>query len=531
MLCFEVRDSCDIATVRKNGSGWAGLGVGIYPVVHETIESSFVSSPGGIEIIVREKGASDGARDGEWELEYLSIRISKTDAGARVELRAGEWGTCPVYAVCDAGGIIGNWDVVELFGRMRSPSLCPVFSAHFLAGLEHPYGASTIFPRIRRMTAGSKAEWRAGWSDVQVNYPAAVEFAGPHRLKPGADVPGAFDDSLMSSLQRFGALGPEGKRNTGVLLSGGLDSAITAIATARAGAGTVRSYGLLMPGGGRDGQKKRRAELVQSFGFRDNVIDTENYCPLDPASERVRDFRFVPWEECYLEAFTALLKTAESNGDVTLMTGNGGDELCMPYWFELSPEEVQRRRMPVGEGAVPPFLSRGVVEAFRDTARSVDRAPATTISSSSLSASASSAALFMRHGVWSLSPLCTPELIRLCRRLPREWRENREVSRRYLEARGCGATVTRPTSTEDFGPLMEAGLRGRNATFVAELFGDCRLADLGLVDGAILRSEYAHWRAGGICCYDPAHFLFTAMLELTVRSVGARYGRAMAFSA
>ncbi len=472
-------------------------------------------SPTSIRVTVRERmRTGDANMESCWPLDFVTVAISKEADGTHVKIDCGEWGTCPIYLRCTPAGLSAHWDPAQLFPLLASPALCEVFAAHFLVGFEHPYATRTIFPEIQRLTAHARAYWHAGDASVRFEMPPSPDPLVPHRLKPGADVLGTFEASMMTSLRRY----VHEEESIGALLSGGFDSSIVAAVAARVIGKPIRTYGLIMPGDRRDGQRMRRKELVERFGFEDEEFDTEKLVPLDPESVRIRELRVVPWEECYYEAFDSLLVRAVQRGDRTLATGNGGDELCMPHWTERPPSASQPVR------AVPPFLNAKTVQTYRDTEMTVERAPRATIPTSALSASAASGPLFMRHGVWSLSPMCTPELVRLCRRLPLEWREGRKLWWSYLRDLGCSPCITHPKDPEDFGPLMELGLR-RNADFICGLFRDSCLGDMGYLDVNCFLREYRAWCSGTRTAYDPAYFLFTSILELSVKSAAAHCGQ------
>jgi asparagine synthase (glutamine-hydrolysing) len=179
-------------------------------------------------------------------------------------------------------------------------------------------------------------------------------------------------------------------------------------------------------------------------------------------------------------------------------------------------EQAEKRRAIFGEPDVPAHLSRLAREAIGDTATTLDRAPVAPLFTSALEASAAVSTRFLRPGVWPVSPLCTPELVAFCGRLPREWGEGRGVQREALGRMECSAATTHPASTEDFGQVFDPGIKGDARALFTKLFEDSRLSELGLIDADRLRTDYARFcETGG----DGTAFYAAAVLELGLQAV------------
>lgn len=95
--------------------------------------------------------------------------------------------------------------------------------------------------------------------------------------------------------------------------------------------------------------------------------------------------------------------------------------------------------------------------------------------------------MFLRMGCWPVSPLCTPELIRFCERLPPGWRQDKYLHRARLERLGFSPEVVRPPLRENFSHVMQYGLRQRGLALLARMLPDSILVELGYVDGRELR--------------------------------------------
>ena len=68
------------------------------------------------------------------------------------------------------------------------------------------------------------------------------------------------------------------------------------------------------------------------------------------------------------------------------------------------------------------------------------------------------APVFLRAGVWPVSPLCTPALGRFTEWMPPRWCRRKELARRWLSARGAPDSVVWPRLRENFEPVMQQAL-------------------------------------------------------------------------
>jgi asparagine synthase (glutamine-hydrolysing) len=281
-----------------------------------------------------------------------------------------------------------------------------------------------------------------------------------------------------------------------------------------------------MPGPISRYQRRRRDEIVGRFGLIDGTLECANHPPFGPGSRRVTSSSVVLWGEFYDEAVGVMLDRARADGVRTIFTGMGGDELCSYQRGELAEAEGEAVAPSAGHGAVagnemvPSFVTRALSDAALDS--EIDHAPQSLLYTSALESAAAVSALYLEHGVWPVSPLCTPELVEFCRRLPFAWRHRRTIQRRVLASLGCSRVVTHPAPhhLEHFGDVMELAMREASAELVRSLFAGSRLADRGLVDRDALLAAYTRLCAGDQRYAD--ELLGVAMLELTLRSVEAQ---------
>jgi hypothetical protein len=223
----------------------------------------------------------------------------------------------------------------------------------------------------------TKYRWK-----LTIDCPApAAHPLSARTLKRDAGAMAGFLDIVTASTQRWLHLPTA---SLSAQLSGGLDSAMVVGMASRLSGGSLRTYGLVMPGPPGVQQQERRRELSEVFDLEDERLDMLDRLPFAPEGSRIVTQRVVPWEEVYFEAFEALLALARQSGAAVSFNGTGGDELCSRHWYEVSADQRACRRQQVLVEAVefPSYLSRTACEAIRDTLSTIDRAPASPLFSS-----------------------------------------------------------------------------------------------------------------------------------------------------
>jgi asparagine synthase (glutamine-hydrolysing) len=558
-FCLHAADAGDRWSATP--TGWSTGRSEIKPYLHPSLHAVLRVSPSRTAVLVRERvhglPAPEPSRDalpateheldralGElraWPLDVVELVITRRDGAVDVKLRAGRWGTAPVYLLARDGVLHGDWNVTRLYRHLRSAALDPGFAAQYLLGLDHPYSRRTIFPEIQMLTERASAAWVPPFRAVAIRYPHAEANAEAQRVRRGAKVTGAFREILAASMRRWL---PDGGEPVAVELSGGLDSSTVAATAAAIASQPVRSFGMMMPGAISRYQRRRRDEVVRRFGLVDHTLPCIAYPPFGPGSRRVRDDAVVPWGEFYDEAVGAMLERARAGGVRRIFTGMGGDELCSYQHGELGADDDAidddafddgDDELAAADATRPPFVTRRCWDAFADRDAQADDPPQSVLYRSTLESAAAVSTLYLELGVWPISPLCTPELVEFCRRLPVGWRHERVIQRRVLRAFGCSPVVTHPRQAhlENFCDVMQHAMRDASSSVVHALFRSSRLADHGLVDQDALLAAYQRYQRG-----DSRHadqLLGAAVLELTIRSVerqlGAHERDASSFSA
>jgi hypothetical protein len=143
-------------------------------------------------------------------------------------------------------------------------------------------------------------------------------------------------------------------------------------------------------------------------------------------------------------------------------------------------------------------------------------APGAVLAESSLLASACRAPAFLAAGIWPVSPLCSPNLIRFGESLPFEWRQNKFLHRERLAILGLAPEWITPPLKENFNHVMEYGLRQYGLEVLEHLLPESILADYGFIDVRKLADAYRHTACGD---ESTNAFLYAAIhLELSLRS-------------
>lgn len=454
----------------------------IRPYPHPALETLLVRTHGQWFAIVRERsaaivpiGAQSRDVDAEeferlyrecmlWPLDYVMVEAAQ--AGHRLQLRAGALGAAPVYCRVGDDRVAASWDVADLIGETsaidmeiasRRLALRSVYSARQLC-----VGAMLLTERASLYVEPGKANYR---------YPSPSEAPQAAPLPADRDALAEFERRL----HRVASARLIGSTKISAELSGGMDSATVAAALA-ALHGPIASVGILLDGDARDAQIARRKNIVDKLGLDDATVEIAEFPPsldLRPRPGQIAGFYW----EYYLEACAASWTSARSRGCDALFTGIGGDELFPAYVDEIPPSSSER-----GDGAET-YAQRLLTPRAVSAARSLSGfdAPAGPVPATSLLAQACRAPYALRHGLWPVNPLSDPGLVAFCHRLPREYRQERELMRRHLQAHLGDGVFPRGYVKETFAHVIPA-LIARHADTIAAQLGDCALADLGIVD-------------------------------------------------
>lgn len=408
----------------------------------------------------------------DWPLEFFLVE-AENDSVFR--FTTGIWGTAPISVIEHGGTLYGSWSWADLRRHLSAGSLCEQAVARYLARLSS-YSRRTIFRPLLQITERSSGTHSP--AGLQLHYPEDALHAEPRKLREEADVVNAFERLLAATLARHNLV----RGDVCVELSGGIDSANTALSVADLLGDGLPSYGLMVDGNAGQQQDRRRAQLVAHGKFVDRPVHAMDNAPFAPSGPRARGDFFAPHEEPYVEALHAEVAEMGANGHCTVITGIGGDELM---WLRAWERPAQPG---VNEAKAPSFLTKRLRDVLLEAAQ--PSAPASVVPESSLCAVASRSPTFMRTGCWPISPLCTPELIRFCEWLPTDWRRGKRLLRSRLGRRQLPLDVVYPQHRENFAHVMDFGLRTHTRSLLDSTASASVLVDGGYVEGASL----SRWR-------------------------------------
>ena len=209
----------------------------------------------------------------------------------------------------------------------RRPAPDPVSLAHWLTMGNRP-GAATLYAGIRRLNPGSMLLLdRAGAHEARYWAP---RFSEPLRGSE-ADVAQAMRAALDRAVQRrIGSIG-----HTGVLMSGGLDSASVAAVAATAAPGRVAAYSAAFPEHPAVDESDLIDELRGTLDLPGITAEVRPGGLLASALETIAawDVPLRSWGDFWAQP---LLRAAAAAGAEVMLGGDGGDELFGPRSYLLA---------------------------------------------------------------------------------------------------------------------------------------------------------------------------------------------------
>jgi asparagine synthase (glutamine-hydrolysing) len=403
-----------------------------------------------------------------WPLDYVMLEAAQ--AGCRLKLRAGAFGSLPVYARSGDDRLDLSWDAADL---MQSPTALDVEIASHRLALHTIYSARQLGVGVLMLTERASLSVEPGKASYHYPPPAQETQPAPPRERA------AWLAEFAAHLNQAVNARPFMADRSALELSGGMDSATVACGLAPISVPRT-SLGILLEGDTRQPQLHRRRAIVERLALRDHTVEIAAFPPsldLRPAPGARPGFH----QEYYLEACAALWDQARALGCDRFYTGIGGDELFPDYAHELADHgealEVQRERTQRAD------VEQLLTPRAREAARSLHcfGAPASPVPATALVAQGCRAPDIARRGLWPINPLSDPRLAQFCHRLPAEQRRERALMQRHLQERLGEDTFPAGYRKETFEQVFPA-LIATQAQDLAGQLRECALADLGLVD-------------------------------------------------
>lgn len=401
-----------------------------------------------------------------WPADYLMVEVART--GARIKLRAGVFGTAPVYCRTTDTAMTISYDLADFLAR---PCLLNAGILSRRLGMHADYSAEQIFSGVLLLTERSVLFARPG--EVRYQYPQAIDTALPSQLPQTSEDFEAFASWLDQAIQ----MRPISPRRTAIELSGGMDSAAVACALGKREE-RMTSLGILLDG--NDGQQNnRRKAIVDALNLSDHAVAMSDFPPpldLHPIAGRIE----YPLADFYLEAFESLWDAARARGCDTLFTGIGGDQLFPIYRDEYVPSN------PIGDAIVASAQHRAaglLTPAALEASRVLPAlcAPAGPLQASVLASNACQSPHLLSRGLWPINPLGDPNLAANCKRLTFASRHERNMMRGYLCKKLGSKLFAAGYNKETFAPVLPS-LIAKQAPKIRQQLTECALADMGLVN-------------------------------------------------
>lgn len=447
-------------------------GISTFLVVRErTAQSPVPRTPQDRTMLVTNQTFEEMLKEAlEWPLEFQLIECRP---GSGYRIHAGQWGTCPIYiSDTKSSGLIGSWSFRNLRPQMGRDRINLLEVVRILSARQR-YTHNSIFQGIHQLTERSCAEYSN--EGLTLHYPEDAPHGRPREVRPGVDIIPVYEEELARAV----SLRPYSPSETAVELSGGLDSANVAMTLSDLNSETIMAYALTYGGDIGEQQVRRRQEMIEYGNFRDMQLNALEWPPLHPMGGRAQGDAVDPIEQPYHEAFEKLLEKAAVEGIRTIFTGDGGDELASlrgDEWEQMG--KIPGRYNPLR--ILPTWFTRMALELVPHI--DDDLAPRSILDEASLLGFASRTPSLVTHGMWPISPLCSPRLIRFAEQLPVEWRDNKRFCRERLRRLEFSDEVVNPTLRENFTHVMWYGLRRYGEALVEQTVEDSILVDLGLAD-------------------------------------------------
>lgn len=430
-------------------------------------------------------------------VDYLLLRTAP--ALRMVQFISGQIGTAPVYLTLVENNLWFSWSFNDVVKRSSQTLDMKNASAFLTATIN--YGTHTLFRDVYRVASGTTFSISPGLvSIVEPEHPAGFTVSP---LQDTAD-PRELLFRGMRSVFKARALDC---RTTAAEISGGMDSAIAALALSDAYGPGLRSSGAIFDGDMGVAQQLRRELVIAKGGYSDLPIRAAEHAPYGARSVRRIPPGVYPEDENYPELFEYALERLSEAGVDTLISGQGGDELYPFYASEAG-------HIPVYELRNSKILTP---KTYKLSAERRSRNHNPRLLQSCWISSAGRAERSLRHGIWPIYVYYAPQIASYTFRLPFEWRNNRSLHSKTLTWILGNNVFETDYLKEKFTHLYRLGI-SENRESLFEIFAEPILADFGLIDA----------RAVSNVVRDPQHheddlrsLFFVLNLELYLRNLSA----------
>jgi hypothetical protein len=177
----------------------------------------------------------------------------------------------------------------------------------------------------------------------------------------------------------------------------------------------------------------------------------------------------------YQEAFDVVRGQAAARRCEVMFTGSGGDEINAHH-------SRTQAVLPTPEPV--PWLGDKAIRALAEVDEHL--APIPVLPVPTLMAFGMHNPGFLRAGIWPVSPLAHPRIVRFMEQLPHEHKRGKALFRERIRRAGLPEWVAAPAQPENFLAVLEKGLRSYGLPVLDDMLKESILVDLGYVDGKAL---------------------------------------------
>ena len=193
-----------------------------FAMIRERVAGRPVVAPGQLQTVDEERFDQAHQDALLWPLDYLMVEVAQD--GCRIKLRAGVFGTAPVYCRATDTGISVSYDLADFLSQ---PCVLDAGVVSRRLGMHADYSARQVCAGVLLLTERAVLFARPG--EMRYQYPPAIEPTTPSR-EPLPDYGvAAFSSWLSQAVQAR----PAEPGRAAVELSGGMDSATVACALVR----------------------------------------------------------------------------------------------------------------------------------------------------------------------------------------------------------------------------------------------------------------------------------------------------------
>lgn len=240
-------------------------------------------------------------------------------------------GIGPLFHARDGGGalLISPWAAVLRAQDGVGREIDPLYvGGQLIVGLP-AFAEETPFPAVRRIPAGHLLRARGRSVTVERYWDLPEERPAP------ADVHERFAELLEQAVRRA-----QGEGRAAIMLSGGIDSALIAAASARVGGEPPLALAILNPTPEADEERSQRT-VAGELGLELVAVAPDDVIPAGEILPRALRLG-APLPAGVLQPVgDELMRRARDAGCSAIVDGNGGDEWLMPF-TSLAGERIVR---------------------------------------------------------------------------------------------------------------------------------------------------------------------------------------------